>query len=279
MVECGGLRIAVHVAGKGAPVLLLHGLGSLGGEILSAFAPPGEGAPKGFRLIAPDRPGYGASDPLPDHLDPRDWGLWIGPLLDALGHSRATLVAHSIGAASALNFATRYPGRVEGLLLLAPFCRPSRPGFEPFLRAAVSPVTGPFVRWAICRVAPHLGRQRLARIFAPDPVPDYLADFPYALAAQPGAMMTMGRELWAYNPVMTRVCFRLCRLDAPALVLTGNRDGVALPQRHGKWIASRLPRGEFRELHDVGHMPHHAARAPIIAGLRHLTGHRQENAA
>lgn len=270
MVTCGGLDLAVHMTGRGEPVLLLHGLGSLGAEILSAFAPPGEAPPPGLRFIAPDRPGYGASDPLPDALDPRDWGLWIGPLLDALGLDRVTIVAHSIGAASALNFASQNPGRVRALLLVAPFCRPSRPGFEPFLRAAVAPVLGPLVRWVIHRAAPHMGRQRLARIFAPDPVPAYLTDFPYEAAAHPLAMMTMGRELSAYNPVMMRVCFRLRRLDMPALVLTGTRDGVALPCRHGEWVASRLPRGEFRSLPDVGHMPHHTARKPIVDALRRL---------
>src|SRR3954469_14675590 len=62
--SAGGRRAYVLEGGRGGSptVLLLHGLGSLAEEIFTAVGPPL--LRSGFRVVAPDRPGYGQSDPL-----------------------------------------------------------------------------------------------------------------------------------------------------------------------------------------------------------------------
>ncbi|OZA06256.1 MAG: alpha/beta hydrolase, partial [Rhodobacterales bacterium 17-64-5] len=70
--------------GQGRPVVLLHGNGSLGEEILSALPPV-----EGVLWIAPDRPGYGRSDPLPEGcFDPLSQAVWLDLLLSELGIAR-----------------------------------------------------------------------------------------------------------------------------------------------------------------------------------------------
>lgn len=44
----------------------------------------------------------------------------IAALMDRVGCKRAVILGHSLGAAVAMNFAQRYPERVEGLILLDP---------------------------------------------------------------------------------------------------------------------------------------------------------------
>ena len=62
-----GLRTHVLDSGKrGTPALLLHGLGSLAQEILT---PLRLHAP-GRTFVAPDRPGYGFSEPLAINMGP-----------------------------------------------------------------------------------------------------------------------------------------------------------------------------------------------------------------
>jgi pimeloyl-ACP methyl ester carboxylesterase len=115
-----GHRLYVEQAGVGigpAVALLHHGLGSVKawrGQIpLLAQA--------GFRLIAYDRWGYGASDARPA-LDLPGFASDINDLysiLTQLGIPRVALVGHSDGGTIALYFAAQYPHLVSCLVTVA----------------------------------------------------------------------------------------------------------------------------------------------------------------
>jgi pimeloyl-ACP methyl ester carboxylesterase len=49
-----------------------------------------------------------------------EWCSDIAALLEAAGHRKAILVGHCLGANIALHFATRYPQRTQGLVLIEP---------------------------------------------------------------------------------------------------------------------------------------------------------------
>lgn len=103
------------------PVVLLHGCGSLAQEVLAPFRKTG------LHIVAPDRPGYGLSDPLPQRLrGPLAQSLWLEDFVDALGFSSLTIAGHSIGCAPAILLARRRPDLVKSLVLIAPFCRRHR---------------------------------------------------------------------------------------------------------------------------------------------------------
>jgi pimeloyl-ACP methyl ester carboxylesterase len=71
----------------------------------------------GFNVAAVDLPGHGRSD---GPLIPTIGGMadWLADLLDALGAASATIVGHSMGALTALDFAARYPAKIDKLALL-----------------------------------------------------------------------------------------------------------------------------------------------------------------
>ncbi|HEX7452492.1 MAG TPA: alpha/beta fold hydrolase, partial [Polyangiaceae bacterium] len=79
-------RLTLHVAelGEGEPVLLLHGFPSYWADWEPQMAAL---AAAGFRAIAPDLPGYGESDQLPNLLDYRSTLLAsdLAGLIVALG--------------------------------------------------------------------------------------------------------------------------------------------------------------------------------------------------
>src|SRR5438045_5253807 len=118
VVDVGGVAIRYLIAGPAnAPrVVFVHGLGgsyetwSLN---LPAFA-------ERFRICALDLVGSGSSDkPAIDYSVP-SLADFLARFLDALDgdwHS-VNLVAHSLGGAIALVFASRYPERVERLVLV-----------------------------------------------------------------------------------------------------------------------------------------------------------------
>lgn len=253
--------------GGRVPVVLLHGCGSLAEEILPPFARGG-----GYDLIAPDRPGYGYSDPF-DTGDGNEPAAWLEGLLDALRLPRVILVSHSLAAAFALSFAIARPERLAGLLLVAPFCRPTPHQAMPLLRAAIAPVVGRFVREAVLpKAAPWIGPGLLAAAMRPNGVPAYLDTFPYAHAGRPSAVLAMASELLAFNGRMTDVAAALPALPIPLAVVHGAEDRTAEPDWHLPWLQSLAPQATVDILEGVGHAPHHADPDRMRAALDGLAG-------
>lgn len=232
------------------PVVLLHGCGSLAEEIerpfLSADLP----------TIALDRPGYGFSTPLAaDEHGPAGQSNWLERVLIALDAERVILVAHSLAAGAALLLGQRRPDLVSGLLLLAPFCRPTPHRVMPMLRLATTPFIGPlFCRHVIGPFADFIGQRCLRESFRPNLVPD---DFhlPFHHGANPSAIRTMADELLAFNDDMQH--FRELSAETRLFVLHGREDASADPDWHLPWLSARSCHARLHLLPDTGHMPHH----------------------
>ncbi|GAA0539464.1 pimeloyl-ACP methyl ester carboxylesterase [Rhizomicrobium palustre] len=109
-------KVEYAVAGKGAPVLVLHGAGGGYDQALHMTAALAE---KGFKLIAPSRFGY-LSSPAPKGATPGMQAEAYARLLDHLGIKQVAVVAISAGAWSGLHFALRYPERCRALVLMVP---------------------------------------------------------------------------------------------------------------------------------------------------------------
>lgn len=109
----GGRRLsyATFGAAPGAPlVVVLDGSGSRGLARAAAKA-AGE---NGIRLVAPDRPGFGASTRGPGRRI-TDWPADHAALLDALGADRAGILGQSAGTPYALVAAAALPERVTAV--------------------------------------------------------------------------------------------------------------------------------------------------------------------
>lgn len=99
-----------------APVVLLHG--SPGSAANFDRLGPAL-ATLGYRVLAPDLPGYGDSTrDLPDY-SPRAQSRAILAMLDELGIARAHIVGWSIGGGVAINLADLAPDRLASLTLMA----------------------------------------------------------------------------------------------------------------------------------------------------------------
>jgi pimeloyl-ACP methyl ester carboxylesterase len=110
-----GLQVHGLQAGRGAPLLLLHGWP----EWSHAWRPVMSRIASPFELVAPDLRGFG--DTLPVDTSPR---RDIGPerhaadlleLADRLGWDRFGIVSHDVGSFVAQAIARRAPQRVAGL--------------------------------------------------------------------------------------------------------------------------------------------------------------------
>lgn len=117
-ISANGLAFSVVDEGRGHPVLLLHGFPD--SSVLWRHQIPALVA-AGYRVIAPDLRGFGASDKPPEV---EAYGLPLiladaNGILDALGIERAHVVGHDWGAAVAWMLAAFFPGRVQRLAALS----------------------------------------------------------------------------------------------------------------------------------------------------------------
>jgi pimeloyl-ACP methyl ester carboxylesterase len=100
--------------GEGEPLLLIHGV--VGG----CDVPPSWRAlvPASYRIVTPSRFGYLGS-PLPKDASTARQADAFVHLFDALGITRAPVLAFSAGSTSAVQLALRHPDRVSALVLVA----------------------------------------------------------------------------------------------------------------------------------------------------------------
>ncbi|GAA5061679.1 pimeloyl-ACP methyl ester carboxylesterase [Thermocatellispora tengchongensis] len=117
-VNVNGIGLEVQVSGEGPAVLLVHGYPdthALWRHQVAALNAAG------YRTIAPDLRGFGASD-KPKDLAAYDLGEHVADLLNLLDHfevERAHLVGHDWGASITQLVAATAPDRISSLSLLS----------------------------------------------------------------------------------------------------------------------------------------------------------------
>lgn len=115
--------IEYATAGKGYPVLAVHGAG--GGYDQGLFL-SGTFLGDGFQRIAPSRFGF-LRTPVPADGSHAAQADAFAELLDVLDISRVALVGISAGGPSALQFALRYPERCSALVMVSAISHTDRP--------------------------------------------------------------------------------------------------------------------------------------------------------
>jgi haloalkane dehalogenase len=227
----GATRIYYRETGAGIPLLFLHG--GWGYEVypFDAAAAALDGS---FRILIPDRSGYGRSSPISDL--PEDFHRRAARetlrFLDALRIERAFVWGHSDGAVIAAMLALAAPERVRGVILEAFHYTGAKQGSHEWMRSVM--------------LAPESAGERSTAAL----MRDHGEGWRGVVERNASAWLAIGRsgpeDLYGG---------RLGELDVPALVLHGARDPRTEP---GELDAMRraLARAEFRVIEEAGHSPH-----------------------
>jgi pimeloyl-ACP methyl ester carboxylesterase len=115
--EIDGLKVHYLTAGRGAPLILLHGYAQasrMWRPIIPLLA-------ERFTVIAPDLPGIGDSAILENGLDIKTAAIRIHELARSIGAGKARVVGHDIGLMVAYAYATQFPAEVEKLVVMDAF--------------------------------------------------------------------------------------------------------------------------------------------------------------
>ena len=113
-VDVRGCKLRLQRAGRGEPLLFLHGAQGLNG-----WEPSLEVLSKSLDVIAPDHPGFGRSDNSELIDDASDLAFFYLDLLDALELDSVHVVGQCIGGWVGLEMAIRTTDRLKSLVLVS----------------------------------------------------------------------------------------------------------------------------------------------------------------
>ncbi|MGE5635683.1 MAG: alpha/beta fold hydrolase [Nocardioidaceae bacterium] len=120
----GAVTLAAEETGTGPPVVLLHGLTATRRWVVHGSRRLER---SGYRVVAYDARGHGASSPAPwpDAYEYADLAADLAAVLDTCGIERAALAGASMGCHTIVRFALDKPERVAALALITPAFEPA----------------------------------------------------------------------------------------------------------------------------------------------------------
>jgi len=256
-VDVDGVRMHYLDRGEGTPLVMLHGNGSMMQEPrLSRLY---ELAATRYRVVVPDRPGYGhSSRPRRSWWGPRAQAALLRSMLAQLGIERPIIFGHSFGALVAMAYALEYPAATRSLVLASGYYFPTARLDAAFMASPAIPVIGELLRHSISPlIARLLWPQMLRLVFAPAPVPRYFELFPTWMALRPSQLRASAEEAALLVPSVMRLQRLYRALEVPAVIVAGAQDRYVDNARHSVELARRVPRAELLLSPRAGHMVHH----------------------
>jgi pimeloyl-ACP methyl ester carboxylesterase len=115
--DANGIKLHYLAAGKGEPILLLHGYA----QTSHMWRPLIAKLAKTHTVVAPDLRGFGQSAKPASGYDKKTMAQDIHTLATALGFKRVRVAGHDIGLMVAYAYAAQFPGDVDRVVLMDAF--------------------------------------------------------------------------------------------------------------------------------------------------------------
>jgi pimeloyl-ACP methyl ester carboxylesterase len=261
-----GRNVTYTEVGSGPVLLLIHGIaGSI--ENWHAVIEP---LARRHTVVAPDLPGHGTSAPGAGDYSLGALAVGLRDLLIKLGHTRATLVGHSLGGGVAMQLSYHFPELAERLVLVSsgglgqevsPVLRAAAlPGADLFIAATARAATkaGNALGRGLATVGlrPNADVAEVARGYASLADHDRRTAF---LATLRAVVSTRGQSVDASDRL-----YLAARL--PVLILWGAQDPI-IPAHHGQRAHEGIAGSRLEIFDGVGHLPQIEAPGRFVAVL------------
>lgn len=269
IVGAGGVRVGVRVEGNESapPIVFVHGWAQSARAWDRQFADPELRA--GFRLIAMDLRGHGASDvPKGGYDDPAQWAGDLDAVLRFVGEP-AVVVGWSYGGLVLTDYVRVHGTRdLAGIVLVGAITEIGRghPGgrIGPVMRAAQPDALSDDPGVALPALV------KFCEDMAAKPVPGDLAQalLGTTLAVPPSVRAALFRRDVDSAAVLEGI-------DVPTLVVHGTADAV-VDVTAGEYAAGKIPGADVRWLSGVGHLPFAEATPEFNVALSAFAGRVRE---
>lgn len=269
-LEFDGFRVHYLEKGKGDPIVLLHGNGTMIEDwIVSGVFDALAGT---NRVIAFDRPGFGHSRrPRTTIWTPHAQAALIAEALDELKAGPAVVVGHSFGTQIALALALDHPEAVSRLVLLGGYYFPSARADVLVASQPAIPLVGDVMRYTVSPLAGAAMTPRVnEKLFAPAPVPErWVKEFPLAMTLRPWQLRAAAAEAALMFPAASALSERYGSLTVPTTIVAGKGDRIVDPQDQSARLHKALgAKSRLVEIEGAGHMVHHSATERVLAAIR-----------
>ena len=247
-----GVRVHYQEAGDehAPPIILIHGFISsnlIWSHVLRPLAS------KGFRVIAPDLPGYGYSEKPADakYSIAEQAGTIIG-FMDRLGIKKATIVGASYGGAVAATMALDYPERVHKLVLIGAVTNDDARK-KLLLRVSCLPLIGDIAtplflgsRWILQKRMENMYR-RMQK-----PINQKMVASRHHLLATANTHRAMIRTARAWSA--NRIEREASLIRQPTMIVWGDQDDH-FPVDHAFRLRDVIPNSKLVVFRNCGHLP------------------------
>lgn len=235
-IKVDGLDIHYFIAGKGDPLIVVHG-GAGGADTwmknIAALS-------HNYTVYAPDLPGFGDSQPLDGHYYIPELTKFVNSFSDSLGLEKFHLIGHSLGGGVALNYALEFPHRIIKLVLVSSLCL----GREIALWVRLMSIPARFVGSVIMAVLRSI-KWILKTLLTP-------VEFVMPL---PSTFVNLGSSITTFKEQTLVLANRLSEIMMPTLLVWGAKDPI-VPVTHAYAAARVIPDCQLKVFEGRGHNVH-----------------------
>jgi len=224
-----------------------------------------------FKVLVPDLPGFGESEPLASTHSLENYSAWLGEFAKALGiDENLNLMGHSFGTLIVGNYAMENP--VKSVSLVNPVSSPALSGPRSFLTNLTK------IYYALASAAPEflgqlLLRSKLAVIIMSVVMAkskdrslrswihaqhlNNFSDFASVQVATEAYLASISTDLSNLAP----------NIGAPVLIVAADLDDITAIDRQ-RIVARSYPNAILREITGVGHLVHYEAPDQAASYIR-----------
>lgn len=246
-IEVDGYRIHYRDEGEGFPIVLLHGFAAS----LQVWNDWARVLKKKFRVIRLDMPGFALSDSIKPgtQLSVDFFTLALHNFLKQLGIEKFHLAGNSLGGWISWEFASKYPQRINKLVLLnaAGYLTPET---HP---KGIKMLTRPEVQKLVKSGVPRIMVRMMVRNSFGDKkkMNRDIVDRHYALVNREGNLASLFKIAMAeIYPQIGKIK----EISAPTLILWGQKDKV-VDVEYAHKFAGDIPENKLIIYEKVGHIP------------------------
>ena len=230
------LKIHYKIAGKGQPILILHGWGSSSNswvrvqEIL---------AQNNFQVIVPDLPGFGKSD-----LPKTPWNIdayvnFVKTFCDKMRLNSFNLIGHSFGGRVSIKILIQHPDKIKNLILV------DSAGIKPDLHIKDKTIL------TLARIMKLLSKIKLLVPFI-----NKIKKFSYRtiLRKRDYAKLNGVMKETFKNVIDENLLPYISKIKVRTLLIWGEKD-KSVPIRYAYIFKNKISNSELKIIPNVGHCP------------------------